>query len=174
MPGWLKWILGIIGLLLLVFLVFGIYLYYTVQENRTGSFEQIEKQVLAETELTAINKIERFHGEKAYYTVYGQTDNAEAKIVFYPFDQNQSNIISLNQSEMIAKKKIRANWNSQCQSCTLIDITPAIMSEDEERPAWELTYEDNTGRYVLEYLSVSDGSRIEVLRFNRLYNEERD
>lgn len=174
LPNWLKWALGLISLLMIASLVFGIYLYQAVWENRTESFDQVEEQVLQETELTVINKIDRFHGENAYYTISGETENGEGRMVFYPFDQDKSNIITLNQSDMAAKETIRANWNNQCNSCTMIDIKPAVISEDGEQPAWEVTYVDDSDRYVMEYLSFSDGSSIEILRFNQLFNGESD
>lgn len=170
-PGWLKWTLGIIGLLLVACLILGIYLYQVVQGNRTASFDQAEAQVIQETEIRTVNKIGRFHGENAYYTVYGETSNGEAKLVFYPFEKNQSGIITVNQSDIASKETIRANWNNQCQSCTMFDITPAVISNDEIEPAWEITYEDDEGRYVMEYLSIYDGTRIEVRRFNRMFDD---
>ncbi|QKY69187.1 DUF5590 domain-containing protein [Lentibacillus sp. CBA3610] len=174
-PNWLKWTLGIVGLLIIAFLIFAIYLYQAAQGNRTAAYDQVAEEVLQETELTAISSIERFHGENAYYIVYGETDHEENKIVFYPFDLDQSSIISLNQSEIVSEETVRANWNNQCNSCKMIDITPAVISDgDDQQPAWEITYEDNSGRYVMEYLSVSDGSRIEARRFNRLFNRESD
>jgi|GEM_PF-1461444 len=168
-PGWLKWVSGIIGFLIVACLIFGIYLYLTIQDNRTASFDQVETHVLEETELNTISKIERFHGENAYYTVYGETENDAAAIVFYPFDGNPANIISVKQSDIIAKEEVRANWNDRCDACTLVDIQPAVISNDGKQPAWEITYEDNAGYYVMAYLSFQDGSMIEVIRYNQLF-----
>ncbi|MFD1360537.1 cell wall elongation regulator TseB-like domain-containing protein [Lentibacillus salinarum] len=172
LPAWLKWLLGIISLLLVMSVIFGIYLYQAIQDNRTAGFEDVQKQVLQETDIRTINKIQRYHGEKAYYTIYGEANEEKALIVFYPFDGNQSDIMTVNQSDMVAKETIIANWNDQCTSCTMRDIVPAVISENGEEPAWELTYEDQQGRYVMEYFSFFNGKSIEVQRFNRMFDEE--
>lgn len=174
MPGWLKWLVIILSVLIVISLIFGIYLYQSVQENRTSSYDKIKENVFQKTELTDINHIERFHGEKAYYTVYGETEDKTKKLIFYPFNQDESELISLNQSDIVTEKTIRSNWKIECNSCTMIDIKPAVISGEDSQPAWEVTYEDNSNRYVMEYLSVTDGSRIEILRFNQLYNGESD
>ncbi|TFJ93835.1 DUF5590 domain-containing protein [Lentibacillus salicampi] len=170
MPGWLKWVLGIAGFLMVAIFIFGIYLYQAIQENRTASFDQVEEQVLQETALNNISKIRRFHGENAYYTVYGESNQNEAMIVFYPFDGNQTNIISVHQSEIIAGDEVRAYWYDQCDGCTLFNMKPAVILNDGKQPVWEMTYEDNTNHYVMEYLSFQDGSRVELIRFNQLYD----
>lgn len=172
MPGWLKWLLVIISLLIISSLIFGIYLYLAVQKNKTSSYEQIKETVIQETELRTVSQIERFHGDKAYYIVYGETEDKTEKIIFYPFSDEDSDILTLKQSDIVTKETIKSDWKNACNSCTMIDIKPALTNGDDVQPAWEVTYEDNSNRYVMEYFSVSDGTRIEVLRFNRLYNGE--
>ncbi|WP_010530796.1 DUF5590 domain-containing protein [Lentibacillus jeotgali] len=169
-PRWLKWGLGIVIFLTVTFLAFGIYLYQAVEGNRTAAFEQIQTKLLEETKLNSISNIERYHGENAYYTVYGKTNANDDVIVFYPFDGNSSNIIRVNQSEIIAEKKIEENWYNQCNTCTLFDIKPAVISNDGNQPAWEITYENNQNQYVMEYLSFQDGSTIDVIRFNQIFD----
>ncbi|GGJ85445.1 hypothetical protein GCM10007063_04950 [Lentibacillus kapialis] len=169
-PGWLKWVLGIVIFLIAACLAFGIYLYQVVEDNRTANFEDVKTQVIEQTELNSISKIERFHGENAYYTVYGETENNSDMIIFYPFNGNTSNIIRINQSEIISEQKIRNDWYNRCYDCTLSDIKPGVISNDGDQPVWELTYKNNKNQYVMEYLSLQDGSTIEVVRFNQLFD----
>lgn len=170
LPGWLKWGLGIFLFLSAACLAFGIYLYQAAENNRTAKFDQIKTQLLEESKLNSISKIERFHGKNAFYTVYGKIEDDSDVILFYPFGKNASDIIRVNQSNIIAEEEIKADWHKQCDACTLFDVKPAVISSDGNQPAWEITYENDENQYVMEYLSFQDGSIIEVIRFNQLFD----
>lgn len=162
----LKWIIGVLCLLLISCFIYGVYIYHTIQQNKTAAFEQVKKEVVQETDLDTIDKVERFHGDKAYYIVYGQTNDKKQKIVFYPFDMNNEDLTIVSKSEIISKESIQNNWSDSCRSCELYDVTPALVGD---KPSWEITFTDESNRYVIDYLSIYDGTQVEQFRLKHMF-----
>lgn len=167
-PNSLKWIIGVICLVIISCFIYSVYLYNDIQQNKTESFDRVKAEVLQETKLNKIVKIERFHGKDAYYVLQGVTKDNKQKIVFYPFDKS-AKLTIVSQSEIVSEEKIRNNWSNQCKNCELIKITPAIVGSDKV-PAWELTYIDESNRYIMDYLSIYSGKRIELIGFKQMFN----
>ncbi|MFD2760841.1 cell wall elongation regulator TseB-like domain-containing protein [Lentibacillus juripiscarius] len=168
-PAWLKWLTGIICFVVISCLITGIYLYYSTQQERTAEFDQVEQDAIKETEMSTVNRIERFHGKDAYYVIYGETDNNQSAIMFYPFAENDTETVLVERSETISEETVKADWQSNCSDCTLFTITPALITNDK-LPAWEITYENDAGRYIMEYVSLNDGELIEKIGFKRMFN----
>ncbi|MFC4557358.1 DUF5590 domain-containing protein [Virgibacillus kekensis] len=168
-PDWLKWAVAIVFLLLVSCLSYSVYLYNEIQQQKTAPFDQVTKEVLRTTDLVNIESIERFHGDHAYYVVFGTTNDNKEKAIFYPFTEKKEEVISISTSEIMQEGSIQSQWEEQCSNCKLIDITPAIIGEDSQ-PAWELTYTDSSGRYVIDYWSMDDGTRIEMIGFKQMFN----
>ncbi|MFB4169192.1 DUF5590 domain-containing protein [Virgibacillus sp. JSM 102003] len=165
-PDWLKWTFSVLLLILIACFIYGVYLYNAVQQDKTASFKDIKDEVIAETKLLTIGKVKRFHGNKAYYIVYGKTDNHNQKIIFYPFKKKNAEIISVNKSEIISEETIRKKWKESCRNCNLFDITPGLVGD---KPSWEITFTDDSNRYVIDNLSIYDGTRIEQFRFKQMF-----
>ncbi|TMN23718.1 cell wall elongation regulator TseB-like domain-containing protein [Lentibacillus cibarius] len=169
-PGWLKWLAGIICLAVVFCLITVVYLYQATQQERTASFKQVKQKVLKETAINTIDRIERFHGSDAYHIIYGKMGDQQAAIMFYPFNENNTDSVIVNRSEIIPKKTIQTDWRDHCTNCMLFDITPALITNDK-LPAWEITYENSAGRYIMEYVSMNDGKQIELMGFKRMFNK---
>ncbi|WP_164668786.1 DUF5590 domain-containing protein [Virgibacillus doumboii] len=164
----LKWIIGIVCLFLVSCFIYGVFLYNDIQKDKTASFNRVKEAVIQETELTEIGKVERFHGKKAYYILHGKTKNNEEKIVFYPFKAENKDLTIISKSDIVPEETIRNNWRGKCKNCEMHEIAPAIVTDDND-PAWELTYTDESNRFVIDYLSIYDGSRIEMIGFRRMF-----
>lgn len=163
----LKWVIYGVSSIILICLIVVIVLYSQVEKNKTAGFSETKTQVLAETDLTDIHTIERFHGEDAYHIVYGQTSEGDKQVVFVPFANEEKDILTMDQSEMITKDAIEKQWSEQCDHCQLIKTIPGIVDDDF---VWELTYVDESNRYVFEYFSLSDGEPYETFGLKRLFN----
>ncbi|WP_174613578.1 DUF5590 domain-containing protein [Virgibacillus ihumii] len=165
-PVWLKWTIGVICIILLSCFIYGVYLYYDVQQSKTAAYSEITKNVKRETEISTVQKMEQYHGEKAFYIVYGQTGNNQKKIVFYPYSKKDGTLKVIDRSEIIPERSIQESWNSQCGNCELVKITPALINE---KAAWEVTFIDESKRYVIDYLSIFDGNQIEQIRLKQMF-----
>ncbi|SDQ55116.1 cell wall elongation regulator TseB-like domain-containing protein [Virgibacillus salinus] len=166
LPDWLKWVFAVILLVLIACFIYGFNLYNAIQQDKTASFEYVKNKVVEETELETIDKVKRFHGEKAYYIIYGETNNNKQKIIYYPFSKNNEDITIVDKSEIISEESIRKGWNESCRNCKLYDITPALVGD---KPSWEVTFTDESNRYVIDYLSIYDRTRIEQFRFKHMF-----
>ncbi len=165
-PDWLKWAFAVLLLILVACFIYGVYLYNAIQQDKTASFEDVKDEVLAKTELQTIGKVKRYHGDKAYYVVYGKTNKDNQKIIFYPFSNDNADIIRVEKSETISEETIRKEWKESCRNCNLFDITPALVGDE---PSWEITFTDDSNRYVIDNLSIYDGTRIEQFRFKQMF-----
>ncbi|WP_330949759.1 cell wall elongation regulator TseB-like domain-containing protein [Virgibacillus sp. MG-45] len=164
--SWVKWLAWITIIIAVAIFCFLIYLYNVIQHEKTQEFDQTKKIVFAETALTEINEITRFHGDQYYHAVVGKTDQKDVKIVFVLKKENSNEISVFDMDEMISKDKVNDMFIQTCSNCKLLKTTPAIMNN---KPFWELTYTDGDRRHVIEYVSMHDGSKYEQFRFKHLF-----
>lgn len=133
-------------------------------------YPEIEKIAKEHASLTAINRIERYHGDEAFYVVFGEEDTGEAVIVFIPFtdkdDENDLTIETVQQSEIISEEEVLKQWAKDCSKCDLVKIVPGQLNEEL---VWEITYTDEQERYVFDYVSLFDGKLYEKLRFRKFF-----
>lgn len=163
---WIKWVFIFLLLVILACLSYLMVLYHHIQQDKEAGFDETKEIVLRDTDLIEINDIERYHGENAYHIVFGYTENNEEKLVYVPLTNEDDDLITIDQSEIISKKTVENQLINECNGCKIISIIPGI--EDNEL-LWELTYVDDLGRYVLEYISLYDATQYEQYRFTRMY-----
>lgn len=168
-PASLKWSLLIILGILVIVLVFGIFLYKDIQASKIEGYSETEKAVLNETELESVEQVTHFYGEETFHIALGHTKEQDEKLVFVPQDEDQeaTEMVVIDQEDIMSKEDIIAVWTEQCSDCKLIKINPAMIKEE---PLWEMTYRDDTNRYVIDYLSIYDGTEYEQYRFKEMFN----
>ena len=165
-PRWLSISLLIFFILLLSVSIYGIILYNDLVDSKTSGYNETAEQILNNTSISEIEKIEQFNGAKSYHVIFGSNEKNEKKIIFYPLEGNEKNLTTINQSEVIPSEEIFGQWEEQCMDCELIKIVPALVND---KALWELTYKNNSNQYIIDYLSIYDGSRFEQYRFNRTF-----
>src|SRR5690625_3105891 len=163
---WIKWVMIILLVIILAFLTYMIVLYNNIQQDKQAGFSETKEIVLRETELTEISEIDRYHGEFAYHVVFGSTEDNEHKMVYVPLTNEEQDLITIDQSEIVSKETLENQLQNECNTCKIISIIPGM--EDNE-PLWELTYVDASDRYVLEYVSLYDATQYEQFRFTQSY-----
>ncbi|WP_449353913.1 cell wall elongation regulator TseB-like domain-containing protein [Virgibacillus natechei] len=164
--SWLFWSLLILILLSVSCLLYAIFLYHDVMESKTAGVEETKEQILQATSITKIDRIEQFNGADSYHVVFGQNEDNEEKIIFYPLEGNEKTLTTIDKSEVITEESIKTQWMNECNDCDLLNIVPALI---DDTPLWEITYNDNSNRYILDYLSIYDGSRYEQYRLIRMF-----
>ncbi|AXI09328.1 hypothetical protein CV093_11060 [Oceanobacillus sp. 143] len=164
-----NWLIkGLITILVIAVacLIYALFLYNNLYESKVEGFAETKKQILAQTAITEVDKIERYNGDSPYHVVYGKNKENEEKIIFYPLNGKEKNLTTVDQADIILEQQILNAWKNQCNHCELVHISPALMDQE---PLWEIAYyEDNKSRYVLDYLSMDDASRKEQLHFSKL------
>ncbi|WP_047985288.1 cell wall elongation regulator TseB-like domain-containing protein [Ornithinibacillus californiensis] len=166
LPSWTKWTLLSVFLLIVAIIIYLLFLYHDVQQSKTAGFDNAEERVIRDTEVNQIVKTMRFHGNSLYYIVYGITASDEEVIVFVPQD-SEVDVRVVYQSEIIPEDALIQKWAKDCVGCEFIEITPAYI---DDTALWEITYLDEVGRYVLDYVSIVDGTKYEEFRFNKMFN----
>ncbi|AIF45449.1 hypothetical protein X953_11015 [Virgibacillus sp. SK37] len=146
--------------------IYLLFLYLDLKDSKTEGFADTKQQILQATSIEEIDKINKFNGEEAYHVIFGTTDSGKKQIIFYPLQGKKKDLTTIDQSDIIAEEAIIGEWKQQCSSCEFIKITPALVND---KPLWELTYRDESDRYVLDYLSIYDGSRYEQYRFKQMF-----
>ena len=157
----------ILLLLLISAAVYSIFLYQDIMESKTERFAETETQILNATSLVAVEKIEQFNGAEAYHIVFGENEAGEQKIIFYPLEGQEKQLTVLDESEIVSEQTILDQLQADCSECKLIKAVPAIKDENE---LWEVMYIDESARYILDYLSIYDGSRYERFQFTQMFN----
>lgn len=153
--------------IIVVITIFGVYLYQDTMKNKTTNFEQTKEVILEQTPITKVNKIELYHGDEAYHLVYGSDDKGEEQIIFYPLKGKEKDITTISVSEITPKEQIIQSWQKNCGDCELNKISPALI---DDQLLWEISYYDENDRYVLNYLSIYDGSSYEEYKFERMFD----
>src|SRR5699024_11513876 len=98
--------------------------------------------------------------------VYGQTSEGDKQVVFVPFTDDEKEMLTVDQADMINKEAIEAQWSEQCDQCHLIKTIPGILDDDF---VWELTYIDEYDRYIFEFFSLSNGKPFDKYRLIRVF-----
>lgn len=164
--NWFFWSLIIILIILIICFIYSVFLYYDVKASKTEGFAETEKQIINATSITEVDKIEQFNGDEAYHVIFGKDDKEEQKIIFYPLKGKEKDLTTIKQADVISEDQILNEWKGQCKDCKLVKIVPALV---DDKALWEITYSDGSNRYVLDYLSIYDGSRYEQYRFKRMF-----
>lgn len=165
-PKWIRWTLSILFLLTVACGIYFIYLYNDLLESKTAGYEETKQQLLKAETLAEVDKIETFHGKEAYHVAYGKDQNEQSKLVFYPLKGKEKQLLTVNQADIVSKSEMKEQWRQECDQCEFIRITPALVDGKE---LWELTYIDDSNRYVFDYLDMHDGSRYEQMRFKSMF-----
>lgn len=166
-PSWFRWTLIIIAILIIGCFIYGIFLYKDIQQSKTESYPKAVDEVLQETDVETISDVTHFYGEETYYVVYGVTADQEEKIVFVPEKGEDNAVTILDIADIMASEEVTSLWQSECNNCELIKIVPAMIDSET---LWEITYRDESDRYVIDYVSIYDGASFEQYRFRQMFN----
>src|SRR5699024_3073215 len=161
------WSFIIFSIVVLLCFIFAVVLYNDLYDSKTANHSETEKIILEQTSITEIDHIEHFFGEEAYHVVYGKNEQDEEKIIFYPLEEEEKNITTIDLATVLSKEQMVQEWQQNCTSCQFVDITPALMDGEE---LWEITYQDEQNRYVLAYYSMDNAAVYEQLFFKSMFN----
>ncbi|MEI3604758.1 DUF5590 domain-containing protein [Pseudogracilibacillus sp. SE30717A] len=170
---WLNWkriFILVAVLLFLLILTFFIYTYIQIEKSKITDGEKTEQFVLNETDLTKIDEIYQFQEKEAFHILLGSDGNGKQSFVFVPLKKSltKNDLIILPVNDLVSIEQIENEWQKNCSQCTLLHSSPAMI---DEHPLWELTYTDHSNRYVIEYISLKDGTTFEQLKLLRKYSK---
>ena len=162
---WIWW--SLLVFLLVIFLCSG-YLYTLVINEKTDDYPRVETIVYEKTPINSIQSIERFHSETSYYVIWGQSEDADSLIAFIPMDNYdaEQDITVISEDNIISKTDLQQAWQKDCDHCQWKKATLGVVDDEV---VWEITYRDESDRYVFEYVSIVDGSTYEIFRLTQMF-----
>lgn len=163
--SYFKLSISIIFFVVILLFIFFIYLYLSIEKDKTVGYDETETYIYDKTEIVTIDAITSFQSEDLFHIVTGLDANQEKFIVFLPLDE-KANFTVIPFNETISEEEIIEKWQVSCEKCQSLMTNYAMI---EEEPLWELTYIDESNRYVFDYFSLNDGDQFEQLRLYRKY-----
>ncbi|WP_143414485.1 DUF5590 domain-containing protein [Halobacillus massiliensis] len=162
-PRWMKWTLVIGSILCFIIFLLGMWMYSHINASKTQDFDRAESFATQEAGFRQVDKVTRYNGKSVIHIVQGANEEGESIYGFINLADNKL-LITLDAEQMISKEAVRNDSEASCSSCEWIDTQLAY---EENRPVWELTYKDESNRYVFEYIDVENGERIQRFAFRQ-------
>lgn len=140
------------------------FMYYrTIMESKNEGFDEAIEFVLQHTDMIQVNDVNYFQEAEGYF-ILEATDQSENNYFIFlqdtqPFSTNSLFIVA--QSELLSVKTLENEFQNECRNCELVQSKPAMI---DHIPLWELTYYDESNRYVIEYKYLKNGQTYEKLR----------
>lgn len=159
-----RWTLLIIFLVCLLIVSYGAYLYVDIQSVKTKDFSKTRERIQAETNITHIDSIERYHDKQYFHIVFGTDEQTNEYIAFVPQADDEITVVQMN--EILSEETITAQWERNCQTCEFIRIIPAMIDDDT---LWEVTYV-NDDQYIFDYYTMTEGTLHEQIKLLQMFN----
>jgi|SRR5690625_2861664 len=156
--------IGLIGMI-----SYGIYLYSYIESTKVNELETTTSTMIESGQIDAVTEMYHFQDEETYHILIGQDKEKKEKILFISMDTEHDDIIVIDRDKTLSNEEIKKTILQECRDCNIINTTPAMV---DNKPLWEITYFDDKNRYVIDYLSMYDGTRFEQLRMYRKYKEK--
>ncbi|WP_010650618.1 DUF5590 domain-containing protein [Oceanobacillus massiliensis] len=164
--SWLLWVSMLILAVILACLIYAVYLYNVLYDNKTAGFDETSEQIMSQTAIEKVENIEQYNGSSAYHVIFGINNKEEEKLIFYPLEGKEKELTTLDRAEIMPKEEVLNLWKTKCNECELVKIVPALESNEA---LWQITYHDSDNRYVMEYVSIYDGTPVEQYRITRMF-----
>lgn len=160
-----NFILLLISLAILVVIIFVLIVYVYFDHSKVDDEDAVIGFIKDASDIENITRLDYFTDEETYDIVYGTDANDQSYIAMNPSgNEDEEKLTVIKQDDVISKDRIEEDWQSNCDGCTLKKSGPAIIDEEA---LWELTYLDQEEKYIMEYISLEDGSTYEKFRLNK-------
>lgn len=145
MMFWIKQYL--LGFALLAFsILFGIFIVgYLSLKNQLTATEQAEQVAKAYGNLVTTSQVDRYAGQAAYYTVYGQ--NQEGQDLLVSVNQKSGQVLITQSASGITRDL--AQDKARTHGATQLDRT--VFGIYQDRPIWEV--KSGTAYYLIDFVT---------------------
>lgn len=146
-----KWIWITVSLFIVILGLLAAY-YHSIRSDLSQMQEEAVKKAKEAVDLTKIDKVNYYYGNKAYQVIEA-TDHKKKKVIVFVPEKN-GEIISTEASKGITKKEAMDKVKKERQVDEFIDVRLGI---EKKTPIWEIVYVDQQGSYNYHYLRFSSG-----------------
>ncbi|MCA0970377.1 DUF5590 domain-containing protein [Halobacillus litoralis] len=155
-PDWAKWTLLSGLILFLICAALSIWMYIDVRNDVTSEHDEAKAIALKETELSSVEDVTVYHGDRAVHILQGLFEDGEKGLVFVQVEDEEVLDVSLQtETEFLSLDEMKDQWRSSCGGCSFKKISYAY---EEGQPVFELIYIDRESRYVFDYYTLSGES----------------
>lgn len=164
--NWPRVLLIVLLFCIICLLIYGAMFYRTIENTRTDRFDEAKDYVLEQSPIKNITHISHFQDVEGFFTFLGENKENEVMYVFLRDDEQftKEQLYIIPENKVTKADEIKQIWAAECADCTLVRLTPAMV---EQFPLWEVTYIDESNRYVIEYKYLENGKTYETIRLTR-------
>lgn len=159
-------ILIIVFILLVGIIYYSFHLYQIINSDKNNHLIQTKHSLINDGILEDVSEMYDFHDEHSYHIFKGINSEGTEQFVFVSIDDNKEQI-TVDINDIIPKNQAVEYSVKDCHQCDLVKASPALIGEFL---LWEVIYYDEKERYVIDYISMKTGQRIEQLRLISKYN----
>ncbi|SFL85583.1 Uncharacterized protein YpmB [Gracilibacillus orientalis] len=154
---WIFVSLSIIVLLIVLYYFFS--LYQDVMSNKTDNFDEMQTLAMENTSLDVIHSIERYHADKLYYVLDGETNNNQPSLVYMYQSEEEWEFDTYDKEPLYSEDILLSEWHDRCTSCEFLGSTVGLANGD---PILEIKYVDTSDRLVYEHVLLEDKSHYQL------------
>ncbi|WP_173916326.1 DUF5590 domain-containing protein [Halobacillus sp. Marseille-Q1614] len=162
-PSWVKWALLITGILFVIIFTLCTWMYLHINDSKTQNYDKAKTFAKEEAGFNQVDNVTRYNGQTVIHIVNGTTKDGEDMYAFINVEEMEV-LSTLSSEQMISGEALRSEIEAGCSSCEWVDTQLAF---EENRPVWELTYKDDSNRYVFEYIDVENGEQVQRFAFRQ-------
>ncbi len=140
-------------LIVVTFVWQGINFFKTVNEPLTEKINVAQSFVKENTTMEAIDAVDFYHGNEAFYIFKGINNEKDDIIIWVP--ESFDTYIKKHQDEGLSFQDVVDFTNSELNPKEIISIK---LGMENLIPLYEIIYKDQQGRYSYYYISFKDGS----------------
>ncbi|WP_309118617.1 DUF5590 domain-containing protein [Paenibacillus sp.] len=147
-------LIGAIGL-------FGSRFYQTVQEPHWDALSRAQAEAVQRLNLTRVDSVERFVGDRPYSIVFGANANGEDVAVWM---WGEDGLHIERQSDGLTRDEVKSRALKERPEMQLLRISPGKLGETY---VWEVFYalrEPGGTRKYYDYYAFRDGTKLETYR----------
>ncbi len=149
-------------------MVYSFHLYGQIEASQTNELNKTKENILKNETLTNVTEMYEFNDDSSFHIMVGKNQEGKNQYVFVPIDENDGKLMTIYSDEIISKEQAINYGTSDCVHCRVVKASPAMINHQF---LWEVIYYDEKTRYVIDYISMKDGERIEQLRLASKYRK---
>lgn len=160
-------VLFIVLLFCIIFvIIYSTITYRYIVQSRTDGFAEAKSFVLDNSKIETVNDLSYFQAEEGFFTFSGKDKEDNRYYVFLQDNEtfSKETLYTVQSSKQISAEQVEQTLIQSCSQCDLIKTQLAIINEI---PLWELTYIDESNRYVMEYKYLENGKTFEKISLTR-------
>lgn len=158
-----KWIITSCAGLVIVVLALFIYAYTTVRGPLADGYDMAREKVINEEVLESVRDVSYYHGEDAFYVIYGTDTDGDEAIAWVPQDEENDAVSVFKESDGITAEDAQSLTESAVNPSKIQSIK---LGKEGNTPLYEVKYRTESNQQGYYYVAFQDGSFIKRFSLN--------